>query len=77
MTERATPPSSEAHLRELKASADHARERHDLYKAKSYGPKSTSPTRLRELKREAERATSALERARIMSRAASPGGADE
>ncbi len=55
---------SEEHLAELKAAADHARQRHDLYKAKSYGSKPTSPQRLRELKREAERAASSLDRAR-------------
>lgn len=76
MTERAAVPPSEAHLRDLKASADHARERHDLYKAKSYGPKPTSPGRLRELKRDSERATSAWERARIASRTATQAGAD-
>ena len=61
---------SEQHLAELKASADHARRRHDLYKAKTYGPTLTSPTRLRELKREAERAASSLDRARADQRAA-------
>jgi hypothetical protein len=76
MTERGAAPPGEEHLRELKASADHARQRHDLYKAKSYGPKPTSPERLRELKRESERAISALERARISARPATQGGAD-
>lgn len=65
MTERGAAPPGEAHLRELQASADHSRRRHDLYKAKAYGPKPTNPERLRELKRESERAASALERARI------------
>lgn len=73
MTDREAARPSEAHLRELKASADHARQRHDLYKAKSYGPKPTSPERLRELKRESERATSALERASIAARASGDG----
>lgn len=60
---------SEEHLTELKAAAEHARQRHDLYKAKTYGPKPTSPQRLRELKREAERAASSLDRARADQRA--------
>lgn len=68
MTEQEATPPSDAHLEDLKASADHARQRHDLYKAKSYGPKPTNPERLRELKRESERAISALERARITAR---------
>lgn len=76
MTEQGAAPPGEAHLRELKASADHARQRHDLYKAKSYGPKPTSPERLRELKRESERAMSALERARITAGPATPESAD-
>jgi hypothetical protein len=60
---------SEEHHAELKAAADHARQRHDLYKAKTYGSKPTSPQRLRELKREAERAASSLERAQADQRA--------
>ena len=76
MTERGAAPPGEAHLRELKGSADHARQRHDLYKAKSYGPKPTSPERLRELKRESERAASALERAQIGARTATQDGSD-
>jgi hypothetical protein len=60
---------SEHHLAELEAAADHARRRHELYKAKTYGPSPTSPARLRELKREAERAASSLDRARADERA--------
>ena len=76
MAERGAAPPGEAHLRELKESADHARQRHDLYKAKAYGPKPTSPGRLRELKRESERAASALERARITARPTTQAGSD-
>lgn len=36
---------------ELAAEARYARERHELYKAKTLGPKLTSPARLRELER--------------------------
>jgi hypothetical protein len=39
------------HLDELRANARYARERYQLYKAKSYGPRPTSPARLRELER--------------------------
>jgi hypothetical protein len=35
----------------LEAEARYARERYQLYKAKAYGPRATSPTRLRELER--------------------------
>ena len=36
---------------DLADDARHARERYDLYKAKTYGPKLTSPAKLRELQR--------------------------
>ncbi len=48
---------------ELSEAADYATHRYELYKAKVYGPKPTSPTRLAELKRDAERAKLALHRA--------------
>ena len=35
----------------LEAEARYARERYQLYKAKAYGPRATSPTRLGELER--------------------------
>ena len=38
-------------MEELRAEARYRRERYDLYKAKSYGPRLTSPARLRELER--------------------------
>jgi hypothetical protein len=40
-----------ARMEELRAEARYHRERYDLYKAKSYGPRPTSETRLRELER--------------------------
>ena len=43
-------------LHDLKEQADHARRRYELYKAKAYGPRPTSPQRLAELKRDADRA---------------------
>lgn len=45
---------------ELAAEARYARERSDLYKAKSYGPRLTSPARLRELERRSELAEARL-----------------
>ena len=43
---------SSAHLDDLRAQAVHARQRYDLYKAKVYSQRPTSPERLRELERE-------------------------
>jgi hypothetical protein len=42
-------------LDEVEAQARYARQRYDLYKAKAYGPRLTSPARLHELEREASR----------------------
>lgn len=42
-------------LEELEDEARYARERFQLYRAKSYGPRLTSPARLRELERELKR----------------------
>jgi hypothetical protein len=47
-------------LEELHAQAQYARQRYDLYKAKAYGPRLTSPARLRELEREASRTQAEL-----------------
>jgi hypothetical protein len=47
-------------LEELREEAAHRRRRVDLYQAKSYGPRPTSPSRLRELEREADAAESRL-----------------
>jgi hypothetical protein len=49
------PGTSAARLEELQAQAQHARQRYDLYRAKAYGPRLTSPARMRELEREASR----------------------
>jgi hypothetical protein len=49
------PATSAARLDELQAQAQYARQRYDLYKAKAYGPRLTSPARMRELEREATR----------------------
>jgi hypothetical protein len=50
-------------LEELTAKAKYARDRHSLYKAKTYGPRLTSPGRLRELERASNLAEGRLRRA--------------
>ncbi|MEA2297280.1 MAG: hypothetical protein QOF77_216 [Solirubrobacteraceae bacterium] len=47
-------------LEEIREEAAHRRRRVDLYRAKSYGPRETSPTHLRELEREADAAEARL-----------------
>ena len=55
---RCDPQSSvpSDHLDDLRAQARYARERYQLYRAKSFGPRETSAARLRELQRESEKA---------------------
>jgi hypothetical protein len=48
------------HLDDLTAKARYARERYQLYKARAYGPRPTSPERLRELQRVCEQAEARL-----------------
>jgi hypothetical protein len=48
------------HLADLRAKAQYARERYQLYKAKAYGQRPTSPARLRELQRAYEQAEARL-----------------
>ena len=55
MADPRRPGTTDDRLEELQARAQHARQRYDLYKAKAYGPRLTSPARLRELEREAAR----------------------
>ena len=47
-------------LNDLRAQARHARQRYDLYKAKAYGSRPTSGSRMRELQRESEGAEARL-----------------
>ena len=47
-------------LAELEAAARWSRERRDLYRAKSYGPRPTTPARMRELEHESEQAEERL-----------------
>jgi hypothetical protein len=60
-----------ARVDELEATARYARQRYDLYRARSYGPRPSSPARLRELERECIRAEEALRfaKAELKSRA--------
>jgi hypothetical protein len=48
------------HLDDLRAKAKYARERYQLYKAKAYGQRATSPVRMRELQRDYEQAEARL-----------------
>lgn len=64
MADRPRPGTSTARLDELQAQAEYARQRYDLYKAKAYGPRLTSPARMRELEREASRTEANLRFAR-------------
>jgi hypothetical protein len=54
---------------DLRAQARHARQRYDLYKAKAYGPRPTSDSRMRELQRECESAQARLSAAKAQERA--------
>jgi hypothetical protein len=51
-------------LARLQAEADHLRRRLDLYRARAYGMRPTSPVRMRELEREAAAAADRLAAAR-------------
>jgi hypothetical protein len=51
------------HLDDLRAQAKYARERYQLYKAKSFGAHLTSPARLRELQRSHEQSEARLHHA--------------
>jgi hypothetical protein len=51
------------HIDELRTMAKWSRQRRDLYRAKEYGPRTTSPERMRELERELARADERLDAA--------------
>ncbi len=61
---------SSARLDDLRAQAEYARQRYQLYKAKSYGLRPTSTVRMRELERAAARAQARLEAAETQARSA-------
>jgi hypothetical protein len=50
-------------LEQLRAQAAYARQRRDLYRAKMYGPRPSTPQRMRELERELELADERLKSA--------------
>jgi len=53
----------DAELERLRAEARYARERRDLYRARAYAQRPTSPARLRELEQAAELAAARLRHA--------------
>ena len=61
---------------ELRELARYARERRDLYRARTYGPRETSATRMRELERACEQADARL-RAYVAQRASESEPDDE
>jgi hypothetical protein len=63
-----------ADIEELRAEARYARERRDLYRAKMYGSRPTTPTRMRELERILEGAEGRLRRAEEAQERATAGG---
>ncbi len=68
-------------LEDLRTQAQYARERYQLYKAKTYGPRPTSPVRLRELQHAYEQAEARLsfaeaEEARVTKADHGPQGPD-
>jgi hypothetical protein len=65
---------STRHLDDLRAQAQHARQRYDLYKAKAYGQRLTSPARMRELQRACEQAEARLRAAEALEGRARTGG---
>jgi hypothetical protein len=48
------------HIDELQTQAEYARQRYQLYKARTFGARATSPGRLRELERVCEQAEARL-----------------
>ena len=59
-----TSEADDGRLAALQMEADHARRRLDLYRARAYGLRPVSHSRLRELERQAERAAARLSAAR-------------
>jgi hypothetical protein len=55
--------TSSRRIDELQVEARYHRERYDLYRAKAYGPRATSPARLRELERACQVAEARLRHA--------------
>jgi hypothetical protein len=53
-------PGDDARIEELRAEAHYHRQRYDLYRAKAYGMRPVSPTRMRELEHAAVEAEERL-----------------
>ena len=62
ISSRQPPPV--AGLQELEAEARYARQRYDLYRAKAYSGRPTTPSRMRDLQRACESAETRLAAAR-------------
>jgi hypothetical protein len=67
-------PGLSRRLVELEAEARYARERYQLYRAKAYGPRSTSAGRLRDLERQSKMADRLLDRAKADQRSIGTAG---
>ncbi len=67
--------SEDARLEDLRAEARFARERLDLYRARAYGGRPTSPVRMRELERARDLADERLATALRHTPSAAPPGA--
>jgi hypothetical protein len=65
------------HLDDLRVQAEYARQRYQLYKAKAYGQRPTSPVRLRELERAWERAQARFRAAEAEERRERRDGGDD
>ena len=65
---------STSHLDDLRAQARYARQRYDLYRARAYGQRPTSPARMRELERACEQAEARLRAAEAEERLARTAG---
>ncbi len=59
------------HMDDLRAQAQYARERYQVYKAKTHGQRPTNPERLRELQRASEQADARFRFAQAEERRAS------
>lgn len=65
---------STRHLDDLRAQAQYARQRYDLYKARAYGQRPTSESRMRELQRASQQAEERLRAAEREQRGADSAG---
>ncbi|HXD65598.1 MAG TPA: hypothetical protein VNV17_13330 [Solirubrobacteraceae bacterium] len=66
---------STPHLDDLRAQAQYARQRYDLYRARAYGQRPTSESRMRELQRASDQAEERLRAAEREERRADSTGA--